>query len=250
MEKKPSKSSSSPSSFLERLFQRIEYRFSRKGPPAKANIEHQHVFGPHGCWCGAKSPVDVRRIAKVPSVSSSDPFLTFEGVHSEEVAMKESLKGALQQRQNTVYAAGTSDSLRAQFRTFLSELIRLLATRYTSPLPVNDEEHCEAIRQISNIASLKFGKHLKGGRLRYGTSQKAFNLYLKYLWRLGKTLLPPPHCPVDGIVLQEAKIRGSWTRSDSEIEYRSWISQIRETARPRTLADWENDVWLRRVRGF
>jgi hypothetical protein len=59
----------------------------------------------------------------------------------------------------------------------------------------------------------------------------------------------PPHCPVDGIVLREAKIDGSWAKCDSEKEYLQWINEIRRKTVPLCLAQWEYEVWLRR-RGF
>jgi hypothetical protein len=111
--------------------------------------------------------------------------------------------------------------------------------------PASDDEHCAAIRRISDSLSARFGEILKGGRFRYGTSQKGFNLYLKFLWRLGALGDGhPPHCPVDGIVLNTAGLTGSWTWSDDEQEYRHWINEIRKKAAPRTLADWEYETWL------
>ena len=95
--------------------------------------------------------------------------------------------------------------------------------------------------------SQAFSHVLVGDRLRYGTSQKAFNLYLKYLWRLGQ-IPSPPHCPVDRIVLANAGIDGTWTESDSEGEYRKWIAVLRSKANPLSLAEWEYRIWLNAVK--
>jgi len=85
--------------------------------------------------------------------------------------------------------------------------MRAAAKKYSQS--VSDAEHFEAIGRIAQTLSARHGSILKGGRFRYGTAQKAFNLYLKFLWRLGQ-IPTPPHCPVDGIVLSAAGIEGSW----------------------------------------
>jgi hypothetical protein len=88
--------------------------------------------------------------------------------------------------------------------------------------------------------SSQFGAYLIGGRLRFGTSQKAFNLYLKYLWAMGEAEMPP-HCPIDSVVLNRVGIDACWTKSDSCEEYMDWINEIRKHL---TLAKWEDKVWL------
>jgi hypothetical protein len=176
----------------------------------------------------------------------SDPFLTVTRVSTEQGAMTETLKAALQQRQNKVYSRDEVGNERLTFRLELARMMREESRRYKQRnLPVSDDEHRAAIRRISDSISAGFGGILKAGRLRYGTSQKAFNLYLKFLWRLGALGDgQPPHCPVDGIVLNTAGLTGSWTWSDDEQEYQRWINQIRKKAAPRTLADWEYETWL------
>jgi hypothetical protein len=48
--------------------------------------------------------------------------------------------------------------------------------------------------------------------------------------------------------MEEAGITGGkWTQSDSEQEYMSWINRIRAKIKPRGLAEWENDAWLKRA---
>ena len=80
--------------------------------------------------------------------------------------------------------------------------------------------------------------------MRFGTSQKAFNLYLKYLWRLGK-IVEPPHCPIDEIILRAGGLCGSWTASTSRQEYMDWIRWLRMRAKRQrlTLSGWEYDAW-------
>lgn len=168
-----------------------------------------------------------------------DLFLVVDDVHSEEQAAIWSVNAAL--GHNHVYSGEEQrDDIRAQWRG----LIREESRPYANPTePISDAQHCAAIRKITDKLSLRFGSYLIGGRLRYGTSQKAFNLYLKYLWRLGEAATPP-HCPVDRVVLEAAGIDALWTKSDSEGEYRGWINLIRKKAWPVSLAEWEHDTWL------
>jgi hypothetical protein len=176
----------------------------------------------------------------------NDQFLVVTHVNNEKAAMTETLKAALQQRQNKVYARDEIGNERLTLRLELARMLRAESKRYIKPIqPISDDEHCAAIGRISDGLSSKFARNLKDQRFRYGTAQKAFNLYLKFLWRLG--LLgdgQPPHCPVDGLVLGAAGLAGSWTWSDDEQEYRRWITQIRRRAGARSLSDWEFETWL------
>jgi hypothetical protein len=104
----------------------------------------------------------------------------------------------------------------------------------------------EESQRYRSLAEPMSGASLNNGRLRYGTSQKAFNLYLKYLWQLGE-IAAPPHCPVDRIVLNALGIDEAWTKCDDQKQYMEWIGAIRRKAGPLSVSQWENDVWLRAV---
>lgn len=163
-------------------------------------------------------------------------------VRGEEDTIKETLKSTL--GRNKVYSRDEVGGERAIFRAELRRTLRNESQRYRYRGTVSDAEHCAAIRRISDGISTRFSDMFVGGRFRYGTAQKALNLYLKYLWRLralgdGK----PPHCPVDSIVMQAAGLSGSWTRSDNEQESISWINWIRRVASPGSIADWEYGRW-------
>ena len=168
----------------------------------------------------------------------NDPFLEALNVKTDESAMSNALQSALQH--NKTYVDGLPDEKREQFRAQWAQCIRDESKRYIQP--VSDVQHCEAITRISDGLSAKFGAYLTNRRLRYGTSQKALNLYLKFLWRLGKAAIPP-HCPMDRIMLNEAGIDAKWTKCDTEEEYMGWVNALRTKAKPRSLAEWEYDVW-------
>ena len=183
----------------------------------------------------------INYIALTGSPSMNDPFLQKVGVANHADAMRNSLRAALQR--NKTYMSGTPQNNREAFRRAWAALVTAATTRYSQP--VTDEAHCHTISQIASFLTRTFGSILIGGRLRFGTSQKAFNLYLKFLWRLG-VIPPPPHCPVDGVVLRIANLAGSWTQSDSETEYLKWIAGLRKLAAQATLAGWEYAQWNRK----
>jgi hypothetical protein len=173
----------------------------------------------------------------------TDPFLQKTGVYTEASAMSNAIQAALQR--NKTYATGCSDDNRSKFRTALAIAIREEAQRYTQP--VADAQHCDAIGRIANGLSRSCGEYLFNRRLRYGTARKAFNLYLKFLWRLGRTAMPP-HCPIDNTVLENARINSKWTQCDSEAEYQSWVKRLRTVAKPFSLAEWKDQLWLHKVK--
>ena len=170
----------------------------------------------------------------------NDLFLKVDGISNKDQAVTWSVNAALQR--NRVYKNEENYSRREQFKVEWRNLLFEEAKAYKNPKePISDEQHCAAITRIASTLTSKFSDILEGGHLRFGTSQKAFNLYLKYLWALGEIPMPP-HCPIDSVVLERAGIGGCWTKSDSREEYMGWINQIRKRL---TLAEWENDVWLR-----
>ena len=178
-------------------------------------------------------------LTKLGDGVENDLFLKATQVTNEEQAIRNSIQAALQR--NTTYKRPYGDSEKTALHIDLKKQLHKEAEQYTSP--ASEAEHCEAIRRIATTVSGTCENFLVGGRFRYGTAQKAFNLYLKFLWRLEK-IPTPPHCPVDRVVLRRAGIEGSWTKCDSEDEYLGWIKRIKFWAGPLGLAEWEYTVWL------
>jgi hypothetical protein len=175
----------------------------------------------------------------------NDLFLELTGVSTEQDAMRGSINAAVSVRRGgKIYATGDNNERRA-FKKQLAELIRKESERYMHPAgKIPDEQHCESIRRIIGNLSTRSKKCLFDEHLRWGIAQKAFNLYLKFLWRLGILRVPPPHCPVDRVVLRAAGIDGSWTKCDSEQQYMEWIEKLRARAGTLCLSEWEYKVWL------
>src|ERR1019366_2889547 len=75
----------------------------------------------------------------------SDPFLTVTRVSTEQGAVTETLKAALQQRQNKVYARDEVGNERRTFRLELARMMREESRRYIQRVqPASDDEHCAA----------------------------------------------------------------------------------------------------------
>ena len=176
----------------------------------------------------------------------NDLFLELTGVETEQDAMKESINAAVGVRRGGKIYATDDGNERGAFKKELATLIRKESERYTHPArKILDEQHCESIRRIIGNLSSRSKKCLLNEHLRWGIAAKAFNLDLKFLWRLDMVRVPPPrHCPVDRVVLRAAGIDGSWTQCDSEQQYMEWIEKLRARAGTLCLSDWEYKVWL------
>jgi len=183
----------------------------------------------------------------------NDCFLEAVGVETVEQAMKDSLKSALGVRRGSkIYKRAELKGERKRFRAEFAKVIIEESRPYIdAEKTVPDIQHREAINRISQKLSSAFSDCLCDEHLRHGIAQKAFNLYLKYLWRLGIIVVPPPHCPIDRVVLTAAGIDGLWTKADDEGQYMEWIEVLKSKAEAESLslAEWENEVWLKWLLG-
>jgi len=111
----------------------------------------------------------------------NDEWLGIIPVTDERSAMKDSINSALRVRGERVYRVETHERDKGAFRTEWQSLIRRESERYVRAVQtISDDQHCSVIQKISESLSEKFGNILQDGTLRYGISQKALNLYLKY----------------------------------------------------------------------
>lgn len=150
-----------------------------------------------------------------------------------------------------------SDPNRKELREELEEQLIQLSKKYTSA--VTDAQHCQNIEYLANKLTEMFRQSdlLEGKKFRIGIAQKALNLYLKYLWCLGR-IETPPHCPFDSVVIaelwlflskqpkQEKKKKINWTEMDSIDDYKELVRIGRELicgTKYKNLAEWELDVW-------
>lgn len=132
------------------------------------------------------------------------------------------------QRAN-VYAEGANEKSRSDFRAALRNEIEKIVELHYKKVPVQPKEHLAHINSILEFTKM-YGQKVPGllnpkneEALNFGIAQKVFNLYLKYLWCLGK-IPTPPHFPIDRIIQQnlgkkESEII-SWTKDLTEEMYK------------------------------
>lgn len=168
----------------------------------------------------------------------------FEGDMKKEFILGEVFSltlGAATQRAK-FYKSNAPENEKEKFRKALRKRLEELAKTYVSKVSEND--HVQNIQNLSDEMSNQFNKIFKNGGFRIGLAQKALNLYLKYRWCMGDIEMPP-QCPVDSIILSEARIPRDikWTQIKSISDYKQIIKAIREKAKPKPLAEWELEVW-------
>lgn len=141
----------------------------------------------------------------------------------------------------TKSSARQFEKAKRTFREALREQLTILAQNYRTP--VTDADHEKNIQHLCDVLTKHYRAVLKGGALRFGTAQKALNLYLKYLWCLGE-IKAPPHCPFDAEII--GKVRSyagpTWTNLERVEDYRDLVKAA-TPADGSSLADWELRVY-------
>jgi len=174
--------------------------------------------------------------------SQKKSFLKRVNVSSVQDALRNSLVASLQR--NRTYKDGVQNFDREPLRRAIQRKLQIMESLYSNP--VSDESHINNIVEISKSLSTEFGYLLVGGRFRIGTSQKALNLFAKFLWCLNDNWPTPPHCPLDGKILKQVSIYEPWTKLDSRKKYQAWINRLRKHAHNMnftSIAEWELSAW-------
>jgi hypothetical protein len=146
------------------------------------------------------------------------------------------------------YSSGTQTGKNAQrlsdhlFAYLLSEII----PNYTDRL--EEEQHYKHIDNLIVCANSAGSGVLGELGYKYGVAQKLLNLFLKYLWCIGK-IAEPPHCPVDRIIIGKTRYKDrNWTQIVRRSEYEEIIEDIRRLANLEgtSIALWELSNYGRR----
>lgn len=137
-----------------------------------------------------------------------------------------------------VYRKDCGDEDRLRVRNSLKDHLTTLGAAYERG--VLEQRHVANIVTLADDMSTSCGRFLGACRFRIGISQKALNLYLKYLWCHGRILMPP-HCPFDGriIGLLPPKVRRSYVATDDIEVYRGWVFAAKNIAQGQPLPEWE-----------
>lgn len=154
-------------------------------------------------------------------------------------------------QRSKIYASDSTESDRENFRTALKAELKSRASMYENK--VTREQHHKNIVDLSDSLSAPHTAGLNEGRFRIGLAQKALNLYLKYLWCLGRlgNDNEPPDCPIDRIVLGKIECPHckniNWTGIDTIAEYSKIIQHASATASKngQSLAEWELELWAK-----
>lgn len=128
-------------------------------------------------------------------------------------------------------------------KTISSWLIQYGYIIKTGKPEINERNHIRNIRDLCETITDMHSNCLHDSKFRLGISQKAINLYLKFLWvfnLLGDN--SPPHCPFDSRIVD--KIKGgcavvSWTKLDNEKEYKNYLSLAFQASGGVSLSQWE-----------
>ena len=157
-----------------------------------------------------------------------------------------SLKAALPTRDKNwpIYVKSKKSHQRSKAKEAFRAILAEIDHKYLSG-KVTEEAHTQYIVDVADKLSSQLKDHLHRGRFRIGISQKLVNVHLKYLWTDG--LCPePPHCPIDGIIRDIAKIDYDWMRSDCVNDYRQAILSLKKAADGLSLSVYELQVFRRR----
>lgn len=147
------------------------------------------------------------------------------------------------QRGAPVYHHDATDQQRREFRRSLKRRLRALGSLYRK-CAVSEAKHVSNICDLARQLSKTYARALAPEGLVIGRAQKALNLYLKYLWCLGK-VPEPRHCPFDRKVMDRLppQCRVAWTKIYTKAEYVRLVGCARRVAKPESLAQWELRIW-------
>ncbi|MGL4909496.1 MAG: hypothetical protein ACRC3G_09195 [Bacteroidales bacterium] len=133
-----------------------------------------------------------------------------------------------------------NEGVRKEFRDSLRTFIEQLVPQYAET--IDEKQHLHNIQEIINFSNTYHKDLLKNEKLNFGVSQKLLNLYLKYLWCLGK-IVTPPHFPVDRIIQSRLEIKEKdivcWSKMEKKEEYLNIITQVSQG----NYAEWELEEW-------
>jgi hypothetical protein len=148
-----------------------------------------------------------------------------------------------------LYRGGIEPSPEDSSRPFRGAVIDYLESRIIPKYRedrVTEEQHYKHIDDLVAYANSVGEKVLGQLGYKYGVAQKLLNLMLKYDWCLGM-ITEPPHCPVDRIVIDKTRYKGtSWTKIVHRSEYQAIIEDIKRLAGTQSLAMWELSIFERR----
>jgi len=150
------------------------------------------------------------------------------------------------QRAN-VYARNIDEGEKPKFRALIREKVNAIVSDKYCKSTVLSNEHLNVLVEIKEWIDSRFSSILRNGEIKFGVVQKLINLYLKYQWCMDLAARPP-HCPFDRIIIEKLKLENppNWTEINDIDIYNKLVEKATEVAEPRSIAEWELDVFSRR----
>lgn len=167
-------------------------------------------------------------------------FLKSVGVENEIDALGNCVSAAF--KRNKLYKEDINQHRRENLRNDLKRELLSITKQYREEA-ISASEHEANIQELSNRLTRQHSEILNKNRFNIGTSQKALNLFLKFLWCLGELPAEPIHCPLDGIVLKKVGIYKAWTKMDEIELYRRWVGVVQQKAHSLSISQWELKEW-------
>ncbi|MBI5916798.1 MAG: hypothetical protein HY842_15595 [Bacteroidetes bacterium] len=150
-----------------------------------------------------------------------------------------STRYAALQRSN-VYKKDAEDLDKKKFRYFLKDYLLKNIFKVYYAADISESQLYELINTLIVEAEMEHSAVLRNGKLFFGNAQKFVNTYLKSMWVVGWLVNPPPHFPVDSIIIKELKMKSKWTKmnEDGYTEViKSAKNKLNDSAK--SIAEWE-----------
>ena len=142
-------------------------------------------------------------------------------------AQKAAIRAAVQHNRYKPATTGPDPDFHHQWRMELEEIGEGFLSASEYPLA----------SYLKDVEKLAKSLQEKQPGINISHAQKSLGLYLKYLWCLEGTVVPPA-CPLDRAVLEAGKIDGvNWTALVSMDQFTQVLRQLQDFSK--NLAEWE-----------
>jgi hypothetical protein len=163
-----------------------------------------------------------------------------------EQALISSIAASVKLRQREFYKSAkvldinqsTYDTLKKHFRAEFASFLITGANAFKKTSRDREKKLLAQIGWVNRQLNRVKGTLLADDQPTFGVSQKALNLFLKYLWCF-RMINEPPHCPIDGQVLKRIKWTGVPWPLMTKKDYLAAIRQTKNVAGEIRLCEWE-----------
>ncbi|WP_138485388.1 hypothetical protein [Dyadobacter bucti] len=162
-------------------------------------------------------------VAKQLFLREYNPMRTIEN------AMDKSINASVSR--NDTYASHTKDWQRGMVKDFWSKQVIDISAKYATQVQTK-ETFDNDIMFLKRIMNETYGELFEGSNFKISHAQKSLSVYLKHLWCMRLSLVPP-RCPVDRQILKVAGAPQNmipWTEVDDIKIYRGHCNLLAQKA--------------------